>query len=196
MPGVSSKRLIPLLFALLSALGCASARLIAADGPLALKPNQGILVVHVDSDFPIRRLRFNAGVVAARDLSRGEYVALVVVPAGSYRWTTIEVPVGSTESYYRFRMRRDSDWRFKVEAGRINYPGQVIVRGSGRLLWSDNTLQAWTKNRSALALERIRATYPTLLARYPLVNGRSERDDFLDHYQNLAPFEPPKESPN
>ena len=188
------KRLIPLLFALLSALGCANARLIAADGPLDLKPNQGILVVHVDSDFPIRRLRFNTGVTAASDLSTGEYVALVVVPAGSYRWTTIEVPMGDSDNYYRFRMRRDSDWSFKVEAGRINYPGQIIVKGSVRTLFRSKSLWAWTKNRPALALEQIRATYPTLLTQYPLVNGRSERDDFLEHYQRLAPFESLKAS--
>jgi hypothetical protein len=136
----------------LSALGCANARLIAADGPLALRANQGILVVHIDSDFPIRRLRFDTGVTAASDLSRGEYVALAVVPAGSYRWTTIEVPMAENRDfYYRFRMRRDSDWSFKVEAGRINYPGQVIVKGSAREL-------------------------------------SREKSDFLEYYQNLAPF--------
>jgi hypothetical protein len=173
----------------LSALGCANARLIAADGPLALRANQGILVVHIDSDFPIRRLRFDTGVTAASDLSRGEYVALAVVPAGSYRWTTIEVPMAENRDfYYRFRMRRDSDWSFKVEAGRINYPGQVIVKGSARELSREKSLWAWTRNRPALALEQIRATYPTLLTQYPLANGRSERDDFLEYYQNLAPF--------
>jgi hypothetical protein len=192
MREVFSKRSIPLLLALLSALGCANVQPIAADGPLALKSNQGILAIHVDSDFPIRRLRFNTGITVARDLSRGEYVALVVVPAGSYRWTTIEVPMRNSDAYYRFRMRRDSDWRFKVEAGRINYPGQVIVKGSERTLLRSNSLYAWTKNRPALALERIRATYPSLLTQYPLANGRSERDDFLALYQKLAPFELPK----
>jgi len=183
-----------LLLALLSALGCAQARLITADRPLALKSNQGILVVHVDSDYLIRRLNLNTGITAARDLPKGEYVALIVVNAGSYRWTTIEVPIGSTEFYYRFRMHRNSNWSFKVEAGRINYPGQVIVKGSGTLYWSDDSLQAWTMNRSSLALERIRATYPNLLAQYPLVNGRNERDDFLEHFQSIAPFGSPKAS--
>jgi hypothetical protein len=191
---VSSKRLIPLLFALLSALGCAGVRLIPADGPLALKRDQGILVIHVDSDFPIRRLRFDTVVTAASDLPAGEYVALAVVPAGSYRWTTIEVPMSDSDYFYRFRMRRDSDWSFNVEAGRINYPGQVIVKGSARKLSREKSLWAWTKNRPALALEQIRATYPTLLTQYPLVNGRSERDDFLEHYQNFAPFESSKDS--
>jgi hypothetical protein len=199
MQEVFSKRLIPLLFALLPALGCANTRLIATDGPLALKPDEGILVVHVDSDFHIRRLRFNTRFTAATDLSPGQYVALVVVPAGSYRWTTIEVPVGGPGYYYRFRMRRDSDWSFKVEAGRINYPGQIIVKGTQRSLLSSKSLYTWTQTRSALALGQIRATYPTLLTQYPLVNGRSVRDDFLEHYQRIAPFKlpgPVEESPN
>jgi hypothetical protein len=191
---VIPKRVIPLLFALISTLGCAGVRLIPADGPLALKRDQGILVIHVDSDFPIRRLRFDTGVTAARDLSRGEYLALAVVPAGSYRWATIEVPGRMYGSYYRFRMHRDSDWSFKVEAGRINYSGQVIVKGDKRTLFRSNTLYALTKNRAALALEQIRATYPTLLTQYPLANGRTERDDFLEHYQRLAPFKSSKTS--
>jgi len=116
-------------------------------------------------------------------------VALAVLPAGNYRWTAIEVPSATGDFYYRFRMRPDSDWRFKVEAGRINYPGQIIVKGNQRVLSRSRTLWAWTKNRPALALERIRATYPMLLAQYPLANGRSERDDFLERYQALAPFE-------
>ncbi len=195
-----SKRLVPLILALLSGLGCASARLIATDGLLTLKPNEGILVVHVDSDFPIRKLRFStlATAVAARDLSAGEYVAMFVVPAGNYRWTTIEISAYHGR-YYRFRMRRDSDWNFRVEAGRINFPGQVIVKGSERTLFQSNSLQAWTENRPALALERVRAIYPTLLTQYPLANGRGVRDDFLEHYQRIAPFkspEPVEASPN
>jgi hypothetical protein len=199
MSEVFAKRLISLLFALLLAMGCASARLIAADGPLVLKPNQGILVVHVDSDFPIRRLRFDSVITAASDLGTGEYVALAVVPAGDYHWTTIEVPISDGVYFYRFRMRRDSNWNFKVEAGRINYPGQIIVRGSARSLFRNKSLHAWTENRSALALEQLRLTYPTLISQYPLTNGRSERDDFLEHYQRIAPFispKTPKASPN
>ena len=192
--GAHSKRLAPLLPALLCVLGCASARPIAADGPIELKGNQGILVVHVDSDFPIRRLRFNSQVDAATDLAAGQYVALLVVPAGNYRWTTIEVPKDSGDAYYQFRMRHNADWNFKVEAGHINYSGEIIVRGSRKELIREGSIYAWTANRPALALDQLRAIYPTVLTRYPLANGRSERDDFLDRYQALAPFGSPRVS--
>jgi len=187
-----SGRLVPLLPALLFVLGCASARPITADGPIELKGNQGILVVHVDSDFPIRRLRFDFQADAATDLAAGQYVALLVVPAGNYRWTTIEVPTDTGDTYYQFRMRRNADWSFKVEAGRINYPGEIIVRGSRRDLLRERRIYAWTANRPALALDRLRASYSAVLNQHPLANGRSERDDFLARYQALAPFGSPK----
>jgi hypothetical protein len=194
MEGVYSKQLIALLFALLSAAGCAGTRLIVSDGLVALKPDQGILVVHVDSDYPIRKLNFNFRFKAAADLSAGEYVALLVVPAGNYHWTTIDVSSGFFDHYFKFRMRRDRDWSFKVEAGRINYPGQIIVKGSNKTSFGIRVPRAWTKNRPALALEQIRENYPTLITQYQLANGRSERDDFLDSYQRIAPFELPKTS--
>jgi hypothetical protein len=162
--------------------------LVTDDRPLDLEPNQGLLVIHIDSSFPIRRLQFGTGLNAATDLRAGGYLALLAVRAGSYRWTTLEIPIGTDGRYYRFRLRRDSDWNFKVKAGHINYPGQVIVRGDRSTLMGEGSLQGWTANRPALALEGLRKSHPTTLSRLPLANGRSVRDDFLKIYQKIAPF--------
>jgi hypothetical protein len=40
-----------------------------------------------------------------------------------------------------------------------------------------------------MALEQLRETHPKLLDRFPLINGRSVRDDFLERYQTVAPRE-------
>ena len=82
-------------------------------------------------------------------------------------------------------MRRDSDWSFEVKPGHISYPGQIIVRGSRGTLRSSGSLQSWITNRPTMALEQLRETFPKIFATVPMTNGRSERDDFLDHYQQL-----------
>lgn len=183
---MSSGRLIPALLGLLIALGCANERLISADRALELRPHQGILVVHVDSDFPIRKLRFGSHYDVATHISAGEYLVMAVVPAGEYHWTRLEVP-GGYGHYYRFRIKPEGDWSFVVKPGAINYPGQVFVKGSKEMLDARGLMRAWTENRSAIILEKLRATYPKLLADHPLEYTRTERDDFLEVYQSLVP---------
>jgi hypothetical protein len=187
MRAMLSGRLIVPFLGLLVALGCANARLISADRTLELRPNQGILVVHVDSDFPIRKLQFGAHYEVATSILAGEYLVMAVVPAGDYHWTTIEVP-GGYGRYYRFRIKPDGDWSFVVKPGAINYPGQIFVKGSKDTLDASGLMRAWTENRSAVILEKLRATYPKLLAQHPLEYARTERDDYLEVYQGLVPF--------
>jgi len=177
---------MPAALALLSALGCASVRPIATDHPLELKPDQGILVVHVENDVPIWRLRFNKRFDAATQLPAGTHLKLIVVAAGSYRWTTIELE-GFDNYYYRFDVPSDSKWGFEVKPGQINYPGQIIVESANDEVYSRGQAWRWTKNRPAIALEKLLEEFPDLLATYPLANARTERDDFLAHYQNVAP---------
>jgi hypothetical protein len=185
---MSSGRLIVALLGLLIALGCANARLISADRTLTLGRNQGILIVHVDSDFPIRKLRFGGRYEVATHISPGEYLVMAVVPAGEYHWTTIEVP-GGYGRYYRFRIKQEADWSFVVKPGVINYPGQVFVKGNKDTLDARGIMHAWTENRSAIILEKLRENYPKLLARHPLEYARMERDDYLEIYQALVPFQ-------
>jgi hypothetical protein len=187
---VFPRRLVAPLLVLLTTLGCTTAKRITADGTLDLTPDQGILVVHIDSDFPIQKLKFNHSIKAATDLSAGTHLALFRVPAGRYRWTTIEIPAFHPGYFYRFRMRRDSEWKFEVKPGHITYPGQLVVKGSNQVLFGSGNLEAWTANRAAMALVELRANFPNLLAQHPMANGRAERDDFLDHYQQFLSSAP------
>ena len=184
---MSSGRPIAPLLVLLVALGCANARLISADRTLKLRPNQGILVVPVDSDFPIRKLRFGTHYDVATSISAGEYLVMAVVPAGNYHWTRIEVP-GGYGRYFRFRIKPEAEWSFVVRPGVINYPGQIFVEGSEDSLKTRGLMYTWTENRSAVILEKLRETYPKLLAQHPLEYARTERDDYLEVYQGLVPF--------
>jgi hypothetical protein len=111
---------------------------------------------------------------------------MIVVEAGSYRWTTIELQ-GARGYYYRFDIPDDSKWGFEVKPGKINYPGQIVVESADDEVYSRGQGWQWTKNRSAIALEKLLEEFPKLLATYPLVNARTERDDFLAHYRKVAP---------
>ena len=156
-----SRRAIGLFAALLTVLGCTTSRPIPSDGPIELKPNQGILVVHLDSSLPIERLKFNQNTAAA-SLPAGSHLFLVVVDAGNYRWTSVHVPVKDSNQRFRFSLRgRGYDWKFKVEPGQITYPGQLIFWGQRSKYYA--TLNAISSNRAAITLEKLQAQrwYPS-----------------------------------
>jgi hypothetical protein len=178
----------PVLLTLVSALGCVHVQPITTDRPLELKPDQGILVLHVENDVPIRRLRLNKRIDATRRLSEGTHLELVILPTGNYRWTTIEL-VGFGGYYYIFDLPSDPEWSFEVKPGHINYPGQIVVENATDEVYSRGRAWRWTKNRSAVALDELLEKFPKLMAAHPLSNARAERDDFLAHYQKVAPNE-------
>jgi hypothetical protein len=180
-------RLIPLLWALASTMGCAQIQLITVDRPLKIGPDQGIIVVHVDSDVEIRRLRLSGYLDVVKWLREGTHLMLAVIPAGSYRWTSIQL-YGPGAIYYVYEISNDPNWSFEVRPGQINYTGQIIIRGSTESVYNTGRMRAWNVNRAAIALEGLRETYPKLLAAHPLVNARTKRDDFLDHYQRVSPL--------
>src|SRR5262245_10237973 len=122
LPGVA--------LALALALGCAKPRSIAEGVVPTLAPDEGILVVDVEADVPIERLVLSGMTVAER-LEPGHHLALLVVGAGSYRWTEVQAP-GPFGSVH-FRIQRDDEWAFRVEPGRINYAGRIVLRYRSQL---------------------------------------------------------------
>ena len=169
-------RLVPVVaIALALALGCTKPRPVAEGMAPTLAPGEGILVVDVESDVRIERLALSGMTVAER-LEPGHHLALVVVGAGSYRWTEIQVPgpFGSA----RFRIQRDDEWAFRVEPGRINYAGRIVVRyrpGLGSVQMVGRNL-----NRSAMAWLELERRWPDLVGRYALAYTGPVDDAFLE----------------
>jgi hypothetical protein len=163
--------------ALCIALGCATARPILPGEDPGLRPGEGLLVLDLDTDVRISRLACS-GVTAAYDVPPGEHLVLLAIDAGSYRWNWVTFGL---DGVLRLDFRRKEPWSFRVEAGRISYPGQLVFRGAA-LLWTAHRLEARNINRSAMAFERLRKLYPELLARHPIRYTGRRRDDFLERY--------------
>ena len=74
----------------------------------------------------------------------------------------------------------DEFWEFRVERGRINYPGELYFYGKAAKKYAE--VGARGQNRSAQALRLLLERYPGLVENYPPIwTGRGD-DDFLDFY--------------
>lgn len=174
------------------ASGCASVRPLDGNalglGVLpTLAPNEGILVVRIDTEVPIAKLQIS-GMTLLSDLQKGEHFRLIAVTAGSYQWSGLVVAAG--EGDVPFRMRFDEIWKFRVEPGRTCYPGEFVFRGEAKST-SVGLYPINLRNRSALALRELLERYPGLLERYPPIYTGHEVDGYLDYYARtfLAPGE-------
>jgi dipeptidyl aminopeptidase/acylaminoacyl peptidase len=123
-----------------------------------LGPEEGLLVIAVDSRQPLYGLRFGhegrmLGSAFLRRLPEGRSHRLFKARAGNYQWMEAQ-PFGG----WRFRLRDDPDFRFKVDAGAISYPGDLLFEASS--LWHANLRPA---NRGVAAIDWLRLTHPQLL---------------------------------
>lgn len=182
---------ISLLLMLLVAMGCAPnlvGELRPSEYAFDLSEDEGILVVETDSNTPIHQLVFEHDGRSGRDvhlrqIEKGRRINFLVLSAGRYRWSRIEL-LGSTfrgvHYPYVWELDDESDhWRFSVEPGVINYPG-VIVVDSERVGW----LSAYTENRSGRFVEYLWQDADFLLDDFRLVYSGRVRDDFLEFYSS------------
>ena len=92
-----------------------------------LRPDEGYLVVAVDTDTPVRAMVIRSDDRAFADgvlkgIGEGSTMGLYVLPAGTYRWDRLDV------GWFRRSFRDDPESRFTVEAGKINYAGDLVYR--------------------------------------------------------------------
>jgi hypothetical protein len=169
-------------------LGCVSivdGPLRPLDDPIDLKANEGILIVETESNELVHRLTARspdpATLVRIDQIPKGRHRHLLVVPAGSYRWQSIELPGKD----YRGRSRpwawnldpESNHWSFDVQAGVINYPGIIVVNREDLYY-----LTAFTMNRSGQLAATLKANDSWLLTKYPMNYSGRVRDDFLEFY--------------
>lgn len=180
-------RLLPLLSstaAALLAVGCASSWPIDPGDPVRLGADEGLLVVHVHTNRPLRSIHIS-GTQAAEDVPEGTQVRLIGITAGSYLWSEVEIREyvpsywdgEDWPQYVTFSSPSIDRLRFHVEPGVINYVGMLDVERKGTLRVEVNSL-----DRTAIALEELRRRYSDLTARYRIVYSGPAPNVFLEHY--------------
>lgn len=168
-------RALLLLLLVLPALAVAQARVVAPGAPPALREGEGLLLVAADSDVAISLLQLaerdqrSHSMVALRDAAAGVSTRLLALPAGRYVWRALGVRDGE---HYRFG--NGGDTAFEVVAGRITYPGDVVVR-----LRRARGPAFAIANRGLRALDRLEAMHPGVSAQH--------RFAFSGHYPDPFP---------
>ncbi len=147
------------------------------DGPIALDDNMGLLVVHTNSDTTIDDISINSS-TWIEGIPQGSHTQMVALPEGEYQWHVMRwtTRLGKV----KWSLKDKPMFAFRVEAGQINYPGELVVtRRMGYL-------EAFTRNRSAMLWNRVRQIYPDLIKNYPIKYTGFQRDDFFDYYQRIT----------
>lgn len=144
---------------------------------LELAPDEGLLVVAVDTRQPLYGLRLGRegrvlGSAFLRRLPEGRSHRLFKAKAGDYQWMEVQ-PFGG----WRFRLRDDAEFRFSITAGTVNYPGDLLFEASS--LWRAQLRPA---NRGMAALDWLRLTHPELLDKHGFRYAGTYPDPFPAHF--------------
>ncbi|MCA9511084.1 MAG: hypothetical protein KC560_10305 [Myxococcales bacterium] len=178
---------LALLVALAASGACTTLELVDPSEPIALAPDEGLVIVHVASDVRIERLDMD-GVPVLVNVTKGMSFRIFKARAGEHRFSQLVVTPAANPGprsprwYVRFeRIPGSAQYgTFRVEPGRLAYPGQIVVEtaGQGRHF----RMQATIRNRSAVAWMHLRRVHAHLLDAFPMVYTGPVPDDFLDRY--------------
>jgi hypothetical protein len=163
-------------------LGCAVPPIVPIDAshPAELAPNEGLLILHIDTEIPLTRLILSRRIIA-RSLAKGRHVWIARALEGSYSWEAIEI-----ENEYGRRLKYtldpDEELTFEVEAGKINYPGELSIRSGSQFARGNEELIVRNRNHSAMAVRELEGSYDSILRSLPLHYAGSSGDGFLEYY--------------
>ncbi len=110
----------------------ATAKQRANDAPEPLGPDEGWLALVVDNGIGATSVRIDGPGLAdglAGELAGGRNLRLLRFPAGTYRWSMVNRPNWWKREY--FSLERHPGLEFRVEAGAVNYPGDLVLRSAG-----------------------------------------------------------------
>lgn len=185
---IFSAAILVVLFALSTA--CVGGPPVAVrPGPFEpLEAGVGFLVVQIDSDVGIERLDLD-GRAIVRDLQAGQHLWIIRLEEGSYRWTAARLAPRSVGSgrieTKRIKVLDQEEFEFDVEAGEVNYPGEIVVwlADPDDGIWGGVSFR--NRNHSAMAVRKLSESHPELLAAHPLRYAGTRGDEFLQFYTRL-----------
>ncbi len=109
-------------------------------------------------------------------LANEQFFQVVKLKEGKYKWSKVKVSAGRGGSYTFFDYRH-KNMEFDVQAGKLNYTGVFTFERAG-----EQQARASMDDRAAVVMEILEARYPELIGEYPLFNGLSPDDEFLEFY--------------
>ncbi len=152
---------------------------IAPGDELTLEPDQGALVLAIDTNVSLQELQLlgkQTLVFSEEDLKRGTNYLVVPVPAGTYHFG----PVYLEKSFLRISIqphRQHQDlWAFEIQPGVINYVGHLEIISRGRWYFNEMVLL----NNSSITLEFLEREFESLLGQYRLHYAGPGEDDFFE----------------
>jgi dipeptidyl aminopeptidase/acylaminoacyl peptidase len=139
----------------------AGVRLVKPGETPRLDPDEGLVAIVVDTTSSLRdvRLRKDGRIFNAATLewvNPGATPKLYVMPVGTYQWSRATTFFGM---WYDFKDNEDT--KFRVEPGVINYPGDLLMRGT-----YTNNANFRFSNRGLQVMDWLEETHPELFARY------------------------------
>lgn len=150
---------------------------VRAGSAISLAGGNGLLAVDVDSVTSISAVRIDPvgrmfGGTTLNGLTGGTNIRLISLPAGEYRWSRVDL----TGAMRHLRVRDDERFRFRVEAGSINYAGDLcITPASSR---AERFVISMT-NRAARMLVHLDRSWPGARRQFPLRFQGAFPDRFL-----------------
>jgi hypothetical protein len=160
-------------------LGCTTFRVLDPHAPVVLEEGEGILVVHIRTQVKLHSVKISGALIhdAGTELPAGEHFTLLAATSGDYRWHRLE-RVFAPVTYHYEPPKDEGEWDFTVEAGKINYPGLLVVEG----VEGHSSLAVRAINQSAMAFFDLERRHPGLIEQFPMRWAGSPRDDFLERY--------------
>jgi len=144
-----------------------------------LKPGEGLVVLSVDSSDDVNTVhvaRVGGGTAEVLNYIRpGRNTFLFATEAGEYEWKEMKLVSGM---YYSRHKLGGARFRFRVDAGKIVYPGDLVLRPES-LTWSYRQIH----NRSLLAMDWLETKHPALYRRLPFEYTGDYPDPFPAQYR-------------
>ncbi|UNK49524.1 S9 family peptidase [Lysobacter sp. S4-A87] len=164
----------------LLALDCAAAmRRIDPGKDPKLAPDEGLVVLSVDASVAIisavRVADTDRTAQVINNLNEGRNVGLYAAKAGEYRWS--EVDMTTLRGRLRYTLTSE-DYRFKVTAGKIVYPGDLILRPTS---WTSMRFHA--ANRSLPVIDWLETAHPKVYPAVPFEYTGRYPDPFPAFYR-------------
>ncbi len=166
---------------LLAAFQVAAMRRVDPGEAPKLAPDEGLVVLAVEASAPISSVRVGRSggstVEVLNYLAVGRNLRLYAAKAGDYRWEQVNVLGWSTRT--RFELD-EKEYGFKVVAGRISYPGDLILRPTG---WT--TLGVHVANHSLPVIDWLETQHAALYRQLPFQYEGLYPDPFPDYYRTV-----------